>query len=128
MEGTREAGRKVRRSRQEWSELVRRASRSRLSLEEFGERNGVSGKQLSWWKWWLAGSEKRAAGAGGDARAAAPQPVTFIGARVQDATRLEPRAVPVARSTSTCHQAGAKATLEPVVGWAHLTFTLEWSR
>jgi hypothetical protein len=55
----------------EWAGRVRRWERSGLTASEFGQREGFSGKQLTWWKWHLsrngqaatAGATKRRAGA-----------------------------------------------------------------
>lgn len=37
----------------EWAKRVERWQRSGLSAAEYGSREGISGDQLSWWKWRL---------------------------------------------------------------------------
>jgi transposase len=40
-------------TREDWAERVRRWKKSGLTAAEFGEREGIQGKQLHWWKWHL---------------------------------------------------------------------------
>src|SRR5512146_101542 len=37
----------------DWAELIGQWQASGLTAEEFGRRNNVNGKRLSWWKWQL---------------------------------------------------------------------------
>jgi transposase len=62
----------------EWAKRVERWKRSGLSAAAYGVREGISGDQLSWWKWHLG--RKATAQQGG----AAPVPVTFVPARLVD--------------------------------------------
>jgi transposase len=39
----------------EWARRVERWQRSGLPAAEFGVREGISGEQLSWWKWHVSG-------------------------------------------------------------------------
>jgi len=74
---------------------------SGLTAEEFGQRNDVNGKVLSWWKWHLGREAK-------DGKAAKVGPVTL---------RRGPRLVPVrivARGNES-PQCGASRQVEVVV-------------
>ena len=44
-------------TREDWAERVKRWKQSGLTAAEFGEREGVQGKQLHWWKWHLGKQE-----------------------------------------------------------------------
>lgn len=74
-----------------WARRVERWKRSGLTAAEFGAREGVEGKQLSWWKWHLS---RRAAGEtplrrldGASRRA---PPLSFVPARVVDGAAPPP--------------------------------------
>lgn len=119
-----------RRSRREWAKLVAAASRSCLTLDEFGRRRGISGRQLSWWKWKLS-RETRSSGEGlaerGKRRCApaAAEPVTFVEARVLDGeSRQVPMGVEGGRALSSARSGRALFGLE--LGRARLTWSLEW--
>lgn len=61
---------KVRRTAQEWSEILERWKASGLRAQEFGEQNGIEAKRLWWWKWKLDSclrEEPRAANSSEDA-------------------------------------------------------------
>jgi transposase len=44
-------------TREDWAERVERWKKSGLTAAEFGEREGIQGKQLHWWKWHLGKNE-----------------------------------------------------------------------
>jgi hypothetical protein len=44
-------------TREDWAERVKRWKKSGLTAAEFGEREGIEGKQLHWWKWHLGKQE-----------------------------------------------------------------------
>jgi transposase len=60
----------------EWAKRVERWQRSGLSAAEFGVREGLSGEQLSWWKWHLARKAAAAKGSLGLAK------MRFVPARI----------------------------------------------
>jgi hypothetical protein len=120
----------IRRSRREWARSVAAASRSGLTLTEFGHRHGISGRQLSWWKWELS-REARAAGKDlteGSRRRCTPAaaaPVTFIEARVlDDESGQVPAGTGSDRELSRAMKGRALFELE--LGLGRLTWCLEW--
>jgi transposase len=44
-------------TREDWAERVKRWKKSGLTAAEFGEREGIEGRQLHWWKWHLGKKE-----------------------------------------------------------------------
>lgn len=44
-------------TREDWAERIKRWKKSGLTAAEFGEREGIAGKQLHWWKWHLGKKE-----------------------------------------------------------------------
>ncbi len=105
MDGDKKSRRAARRSWQDWSALVSKADRSGLALAEFARRHGVSGRQLSWWKWRLSrrarADEARSTRTQDTRRAAKPMaaaPVTFVEARVVEAPGRK-----LARGRGTCN-------------------------
>lgn len=71
-----------------WAARVSEWQASGLTAEEYGQRNGVNGKRLSWWKWHLRGEAKGSKGSqlcvGGARRGPKLLPVRVV------ASQLEP--------------------------------------
>jgi transposase len=44
-------------TREDWAERIKRWKKSGLTAAEFGQREGIAGKQLHWWKWHLGKNE-----------------------------------------------------------------------
>lgn len=54
-----QAKKSERRSAAEWKSLVEAWKKSGLSSTEFGEKHGVDGARLTWWKWHLGRSGRK---------------------------------------------------------------------
>lgn len=76
-------------TRAEWTKRVRRWERSGLTLREFAEREGLSAKNLGWWRWRLAKDGEVQAPAGEDAAQPAPLSFVRLEAEPQPAAMLE---------------------------------------
>jgi hypothetical protein len=70
---------KVRRTAQQWSEILERWETSGQSAREFGEQNGIEAERLWWWKWKLGSCLKAELGATMSREEEAPQ---FLPVRV----------------------------------------------
>lgn len=71
--------RRQRKSASEWAAVVGQWQASGLTAEEFGQRNDINGKVLSWWKWHLGrGAKAGNAGQGAVSRVQRLVPVRVV--------------------------------------------------
>jgi transposase len=78
----------------DWAELIGRWQASGLTAEEFGRRNNINGKRLSWWKWQL-GRAGRVEPGGGVRRGPRMLPVRVVASGTGSGGSSGPRQVEV---------------------------------
>jgi hypothetical protein len=81
----------------DWAEMIGQWQASGLTAEEFGRRNNINGRRLSWWKWHLgrAAREGKPKPGGGAHRGPRMLPVRVVASGLGSGGSSGPRQVEV---------------------------------